>query len=49
MKICVCCAETNSINNRLDEIQKELDKFPYKLGLLIVTVRDDAAVYGHPE
>ena len=42
MKICVCCAETNSIKVRLDEIQKELDKFPYKLGLLIVTVRDDA-------
>ena len=41
MKICVCCAETNSINNRLDEIKKELDKFPYKLGLLIVTVRDE--------
>ena len=42
LKICVCCAETNSIKVRLDEIQKELDKFPYKLGLLIVTVRDDA-------
>lgn len=41
MKICVCCAETNSIKNRLDEILKELDKCPYKLGLLIVTVRDD--------
>lgn len=41
MKICVCCAETNSINNRLAEIQKELDKYPYKLGLLIVTVRDE--------
>ena len=25
MKICVCCAETNSIKVRLDEIQKELD------------------------
>lgn len=42
MKICVCCAETNSINNRKDEITKELEKYPYKLGLLIVTVRDDA-------
>ncbi|ERL25323.1 hypothetical protein [Mitsuokella sp. oral taxon 131] len=41
MKICVCCAETNSIKNRLDEIEKDLDKFSYKLGLLIVTVRDD--------
>lgn len=42
MKICACCAETNSIKTRLDEIQKELDKCPYKLGLLLVTVRDDA-------
>lgn len=40
MKIAVCCAETNSIKIRLDEIQKELDKAPYRLGLLIVTVRD---------
>lgn len=42
MKICVCCAETLSIKTRLEEIKKELDKCPYKLGLLIVTVRDDA-------
>lgn len=42
MKIAVCCAETNSINARLGEIIKELDKCPYKLGLLIVTVKDDA-------
>lgn len=41
MKICVCCAETNSINTRLEEIKKELDKSPYKLGLLIVTVKED--------
>lgn len=42
MKIAVCCAETNSINTRLGEITKELDKCPYKLGLLIVTVQSDA-------
>lgn len=42
MKIAVCCAETLSINTRLDEITKELEKFPYKLGLLIVTVQSDA-------
>ena len=42
MKICVCCAETLSIKNRLDEVIKELDKSPHKLGLLIVTVSDDA-------
>ena len=41
MKICVCCAETNSIKSRLDEITKELDKSPYKLGLLVVIVKDD--------
>ena len=42
LKICASCAETSSIKVRLDEIQKELDKYPYKLGLLLVTVRDDA-------
>ena len=42
IKLCVCCAETNSINTRYDEVLKELDKYPYKLGLLVVTVRDDA-------
>lgn len=42
MKIAVCCAETNSINTRLDEILKELNKNSYKLGLLIVTVYSDA-------
>ena len=42
MKIAVCCAETRSINERLDEIMKELFKSPYKLGLLLVTVNSDA-------
>ena len=42
MKICVCCAETASINTRLDEVRKELDKYPYKLGLLVVTVCNKA-------
>ena len=41
MKICVCCADTNSIKSRLGEIIKELDKSPYKLGLLVVIVKDD--------
>ena len=41
IKVAVCCAETLSIKNRLDEIQKELDKAPHKLGLLLVTVKDD--------
>lgn len=42
MKIVVCCAETNSIKMRLAEIMKELEKFPYKLGLLLVAVQSDA-------
>ena len=41
MKIAVCCAEANSINARLDEITKDLEKNPYKLGLLIVTVASE--------
>lgn len=41
MKIAVCCAETNSINTRLSEIIKELERAPYKLGLLIVTVSSE--------
>ena len=41
MKIAVCCAETASINTRLTEIMKELEKCPYKLGLLLVTVNSD--------
>lgn len=46
MKVCVCCAETNSIKTRLDELQKELDRYPFKLGLLIVVVRDEVQYLG---
>lgn len=42
MKIAVCCAETLSIKTRLAEIAKELEKSPYKLGLLLVAVQSDA-------
>ena len=42
LKIAVCCAETNSIKTRLAEITKELEKSPYKLGLLLVAVQSDA-------
>ena len=42
IKVAVCCAESLSIKNRLEEINKELNKAPYKLGLLLVTVKDDA-------
>lgn len=41
IKVAVCCAETLSIKNRLDEIQKELERYPFKLGLLLVTVKDE--------
>lgn len=52
IKVAVCCAETLSIKNRLEEIQKELERVPYKLGLLLVTVKDDTqalAVQGELE
>lgn len=42
MKIAICCAETNSINTRLTEVMKELEKYPYKLGLLLVSVNSEA-------
>lgn len=41
IKVAVCCAETLSIKNRLEEIQKDLERFPYKLGLLLVSVKDE--------
>ena len=41
MKITVCCAETNSLKTRLEEVTKELERNPYKLGLLVVTVQSD--------
>ena len=41
IKVAACCAETLSIKNRLSDIDKELSKSPYKLGLLLVTVKDD--------
>ncbi len=42
MKIAVCCAEKISLDKRIKEVTDELDKYPYKLGLLYVTVADDA-------
>ena len=41
IKVAVCCAESLSIKNRLEELQKELERFPYKLGLLLVSVKDE--------
>ncbi len=42
MKIVVCCAEKASLDKRIKEVTDELDKYPYKLGLVYVTVADDA-------
>ncbi len=42
MKIVACCAETNSINNRYSDIIKELEKYPHKLGLILVAVQSDS-------
>lgn len=42
MKIVACCAETASINTRCSEISKELEKCPYKLGVLLVAVQSEA-------
>lgn len=41
MKIAACCAETNSIKARSEEVANELRRFPYKLGLLIVVVKNE--------
>ena len=41
IKVAVCSADTLSIKTRYDEVKKELEKSPFKLGLLIVTVKDD--------
>ena len=41
IKVAVCCAESLSIKNRLEELQKELERFTYKLGLLLVSVKDE--------
>ncbi len=42
LKIAVCCAENQSLKTRLSEITKELERFSYKLGLLMVAVQSDA-------
>lgn len=42
MKIVVCCAEKASLDKRIKEVTDDLDKYPYKLGLVYVTVVDDA-------
>jgi hypothetical protein len=35
-----CSAETNSLNVRLGELNKKLDKYPFKFGVLLVVPKD---------
>ncbi|MCD7847862.1 MAG: DUF6079 family protein [Oscillospiraceae bacterium] len=44
IKVAVCCSETISINARLEEVKKELEKNTYKLGLLVVVVKNDIEI-----
>ena len=41
MKLSVCCAETKSIDNAQETVCSDLEKYPYKLGLVIVTVSNE--------
>lgn len=36
--IAACSSETSSLTARLGEVKKELQKYPYKIGILVVTV-----------
>lgn len=38
--IAACSSESNSLNTRLSEIKKELQKFPYKIGILVVIISE---------
>jgi hypothetical protein len=38
--VAACSSETNSLTARLGEIKKELQKYPYKIGILVVTVTE---------
>ena len=40
MLLMCCCSDTNSYRSRLGEMLKELEKYPYKIGLLSVAIRD---------
>lgn len=46
MCIAACSSETNSLNARLGEVKKELQKFPYKIGILVVTVSEASEYTG---
>jgi hypothetical protein len=38
--IAACSSEANSLTARLGEVKKELQKYPYKVGILVVTVSE---------
>lgn len=38
MKVLVCAAETHSLKTRYEELSKELERTPYKIGLLVVVI-----------
>lgn len=38
--IAACSSETNSLTARLGEVKNELQKYPYKIGILVVTVSE---------
>lgn len=38
--IAACSTETNSLMTRLGEVKKELERYPYKIGLLVVTISE---------
>ena len=38
--VAACSSETASLTARLGEVKKELQKFPYKIGILVVTVSE---------
>lgn len=38
--IAACSSETSSLTARLGEVKKELQKYPYKIGILVVTVSE---------
>lgn len=44
--IAACSSETNSLTARLGEVKKELQKYPYKIGILVVTVSEASEYTG---
>lgn len=42
MYIAACDSGTNSINMRLGEVQAELNKYPYKFGVLVISISESS-------